>query len=85
MKRHLLRTIVAAMEPSEHLRPAAYKMLWVVSFALALAGGLLYVITSAGWSWWLGWTLGMPLILLVIEKMPPGSGGNDFSGPMGPP
>jgi hypothetical protein len=48
VKRTLLRLIVGAMAPSEHLTPRAYRSYWLASFVLALTGGLLYLATSSG-------------------------------------
>ncbi len=61
-------------------------VLWVLGWALALGGSLLYMLTQEDWSWWLAGLFFGPLIWLTLERMPWSSGGGGGgAGPWGPP
>ena len=66
------------------------RVAWVAAFALAIAGGVLYLVVDSDAMWWIGGLMGAPLIVLVVSRADRlGEAGDRsgawFDGPWGPP
>jgi hypothetical protein len=66
------------------------RVAWVAAFALAIAGGVLYLVVDSDAMWWIGGLMGGPLVVLVVRRADRlGEAGDRsgarFDGPWGPP
>jgi apolipoprotein N-acyltransferase len=70
--------------PHEALAPRTYRAALAGAMALAVAGGLLYLLSQTAWSWWAGALLVVPLVWLGATRLGPRDG-SVGDGPIAPP